>query len=137
MTKTKPSTSKSRSVPLSEPSLINVDSKSETDNTSICNSAPIRIALETKTELIRILSLVAQQGGRRKIKADTVIRYALGKLKDQDFDDLRAKTVSYSELFDSEFQRYKRQDPSITRDQFLGMILLGTVKIRATMATTK
>ena len=122
---------------VSDAALSIVSSDIEADEEAKCNSTPIRIALETKRELERIVALVSREGGRKKVKVDSVIRHALAKLQDQDFEELRSKAVSYSELFDREFQRHKAGDTSITRDEFLGMVLLGKVKVKIAAILSK
>jgi hypothetical protein len=130
-------TTKESKESVSETPLSIVGSENETDEEAKCNSAPIRVALETKRELERIVELIAQDGGRKKVKFDSVIRHALAKLKDQDLEELRSKTVSYGELFDREFQRHKVEHGSVTRDEFLGMVLLGKVKVRTAAMLAK
>lgn len=97
----------------------------------------IRICHSTKAELERVVGEVERNGGKKKIKADTVIRFALAKLKEQDFEELRARTISYSELFDREFLRYKSEESDVNRDEFLGLVLLGKVKVKGVSALTK
>jgi len=130
-------TAKESKESVSETSLSIVGSENESEDEAKFSSAPIRVALKTKRELERIVDLISQDGGRKKVKFDSVIRHALAKLKEQDFEDLRSKTVSYGELFDREFQRHKAEHGSVTRDEFLGMVLLGKVKVRTAAMVAK
>ena len=93
-----------------------------------CNTVPIRISAETKAELDRILGAIVRDGARKRVRADSVIKYALAKLKEQDLEELRSKSVTFGEVFDREFLQYKTDQGSITRDEFLGLVLQGKVK---------
>lgn len=93
-------------------------------------TVPIRVSHETKRELERLIEIIERDGGRKRVKADIVIRHALSKIKEQDIEELRSRTISYSELFDREFHSYRSKESDVTRDDFLGLVLLGKVKIR-------
>lgn len=98
---------------------------------------PIRVSHETKRELERLIEVIEHEGGKKRIKVDMVIRHALSKLKEQDIEELRSRTVSYSELFDREFHSYRAKDSDVTKDEFLGLVLLGKVKIRCLVGPSK
>ncbi|MCX6124056.1 MAG: hypothetical protein NTV34_04810 [Proteobacteria bacterium] len=125
MGKTKTSNIDKQNVTAAESELNTDSSHSASAAESSVGTTAIRICHSTRAELERVLAEVERNGGKKKIKADTVIRFALAKLKEQDFEELRAKTVSYSELFDREFLRYKLEESDVNRDEFLGLVLLG------------
>ena len=65
------------------------------------------------------------------------LRRKRSELREQYIEELRSKTVSYSELFDREFQQHKSEQPGLTRDEFLGMVLLGKVKVKSAVSLAK
>ncbi len=112
-------------------------SAAEAIEVSKCSTIPLRVSHSTKADLDKIIAAISQGSGRKRIKPDAIIRHALGKLKDQDFDELRSQTVSFSEIFNLEYLRHKGENPNINRDEFLGLILLGKVRIKGLPLGTK
>ena len=99
------------------------------NRTEICNTYPVRVSEKTRSAISDLVSRINTGGGYKKIKPDAVIYHSLVKLNDDDIKTLRATTVTYAEMFDREFLRYKRTNKHTTRDDFLGLILTGKVSI--------
>lgn len=93
-----------------------------------CVSA-IRIGTKTKSVLCKIAETVNTNGGSKKIKPDAIIYYALKKINKQEIEELRATTFSNADLFEKEFMKHKRSNKNASKDEFLGMILHGKVKL--------
>ena len=137
MSKAKTLTAEAGKSSLPDPKVRNLHAASVADGDTQSSTVPIRISHSTKAEMERVIAIIGQGAGRKRVKPDAVLRHALGKLRDQDFEELRSKTVSYSEMFDREFLRFRTDEQNVTRDEFLGLVLLGKVKIKGVVALSK
>lgn len=106
-----------------------VESKAGTKQKSAVGraSAPIRIAQKTKAQLDGLLAQANKDRVGRKIKPDDLICYSLALISDEHIQEVCNKTLSNKDKLEILFKKVSKEKRGISRDEFYGMLLSGTV----------
>ena len=99
----------------------------------------IRLSPETAKKLSKIHQAVNKKQFGKKVQPDAILSLALGQLSDSHFKELQEKSLSNNDHLEMAFREYLKKHPSISKDDFLGIVARGEIQIFSSesLATTE
>ena len=99
------------------------------------NTVPIRLHKSTARQLRSIVTKCNRKSHGRKVKADDVIQKALLLLQDSHLEEIKSSTYSSQDQLEIEFKKYCQQRGSISKDEFLKLLLHCSVSFKSSLRT--
>jgi hypothetical protein len=94
---------------------------------AVVSSAPVRIGHKTKAKLEQLLRQANKDRVGRKVKADDLIALSLGLITDVHIAEICDRTRSNKDRVELLFRKLSKERRGISREEFLGMLLDGTL----------
>lgn len=91
---------------------------------------PIRVKQETKQKINDLLVQINAKEMGRKVRPDDLILAALGLIKTEHIEKLKEKTLTNADKLEQMFKKYKENKLSVTKDEYIGLLLDGKVSLR-------
>lgn len=83
----------------------------------------IRVAVLTLKTISGILTKANRKSFGRKIKASTLVQYAISKITDADIKMLQEQSLSNADRMEIKYREFVRANGPISKDEFLGTLL--------------
>lgn len=90
-------------------------------------SIPVRIRTESKEKIDALLARVNKDRIGRKVKSDDLICFSIDLLTDAHLDQIGAKLLSNKERLEILYRKLAKTKRGLTREEFLGMLLDGSM----------
>ena len=90
-------------------------------------STPIRIRTTTKLKLEQLLQQANKHRRGRRVKADDLMSYALELLTEQHIATICEGTLTNKDRLELLFSKVSKEQRGLSRDEFLGMLLAGSL----------
>lgn len=98
--------------------------KYDKNKVSIVSTTPIRVKRDTRRLIEKELAKANKKECGRKIKADDLLRLALSLLGQEHIKSLQEASLSNADRLDVEYREYIKKHGTVTKDAFLGILLL-------------
>jgi len=92
-------------------------------------TTPIRISKQTKKILDNLVKKSNSKKFGRVIKADDLVLIGLKKISEDEISKLQDNSISNKDRMEIAFSKHKRSHQSITRDEFLGLVLKREISV--------
>lgn len=91
--------------------------------------ATLRVRKETRRRVLQEVTRCNKKDFGGKVKADDVVARAMSKFTAEDVKDLQEGSLSNIDLLDREHREYVAKNGPISRNDFIGKILSGEVRV--------
>ena len=88
----------------------------------------IRVQQSTKDKIDKILAVSNEKEFGRRVKADDLISFALDLVTDAHIQSLRDASLSNADRLEILFQQHRRKRKTLTKDQFIGLLISGKLE---------
>jgi hypothetical protein len=104
------------------------DSNVESQTGEADSPVAIRVSAATKARLDALLSKVNDKEHGRRVKADTLMAFALDLVSDAHLQSLRDASLSNMDRLEILFQQHRKKRKALTKDQFVGLLISGKLE---------
>jgi len=90
--------------------------------------SPVRISPATRSILDQLLERANQKELGKRIKSEEIVALSLSLVNDQHIARLQEQSLSNADRLELQFRKYAKENGAISRDEFIGKLLVGEIK---------